>query len=303
MNHKMNHSIRSLLPAGILVLTLVSCEKTYYAELPPVEQKIVMNGIMAPDYGLWLNLSSCVNSSEPESASFMPVNGAIVGYYQNGELIASLVSSGGRGDYYETDFKPVPGYRYRITADAYGIPEASTLVTIPYPVEIKDFDTNIVVSRRRNGSSYYDEAEFFIDFSIQDPDTLVNYYMLGVYYLDDDAYTPLQVETEDINMNIHIQDGLSILAWDDRNFNGQLTGFTVNFRMVRDPGFETRIRITLYSIEKEYFTYLKSYAQNFTILNDDALMYEPVQVSSNVTGGYGILAAVSSVSVTFSYRF
>ena len=299
----MNYYIRSLLLPIIIVLTMASCEKTYYAELPPVDKKIVMNGIMTPDYGLWLNLSSCVSSSDPESASFKPVNGAIVGYYQNGKLIASLVSSGTGGDYYETDFKPVPGYQYRITADAYGIPEASTLVTVPYPVEIQNFDTNIVVSRQRNGSYYYDETEFFIEFGIQDPDTLVNYYMLGVYYMDLDAYRPIEVQTEDINMNIHIQDGLSILAWDDLNINGQLTGFTVNFRMVQDPGFETLFRVTLYSIEKEYFTYLKSYAQNFTILNDDALMYEPVQVSSNITGGYGILAAVSSNSVTFGYRF
>ena len=104
-------------------------------------------------------------------------------------------------------------------------------------------------------------------------------------------------------MNIYISDGMDVLAWNDENFNGQTKEFTIDFGLAQQKGFETRIFIELFSIEKEYFNYMKSYSQNFTILNDDALIYEAVNVASNIEGGYGIIAAVSSSSVSFDYTF
>jgi len=303
MNTNMKNIIKVLLPAGLMIIMLSACEKTIFIDLPDEEQKIVMNGLLTPDYGLWLNLSRSVSSSEPSATSFKPVTGAIVQYYQNDNFITSIFSSSDRGDYFETDFKPQLGHEYKITVDTYGMPEASTVVTVPYPVEIIGFDTSVVINRQWNGYGYYDETDFYVTLSIRDPAPTINYYMLGAYYLENDQYQPIEAYTEDINMNIHIQDGLSILAWNDQNLNGQMMEFMVNFQMIQDTGFETEFIITLYSIEEEYFKYLKSYSQNFTILNDDALLFEPVQVSSNITHGYGIVVAYSSHTVSFRYTF
>ena len=52
-----------------------------------------------------------------------------------------------------------------------------------------------------------------------------------------------------------------------------------------------------------YFDYMKSYSQNFTILNEDKILFEPVQVSSNIEGGFGIISAVSYSAVWFEYEF
>ena len=298
----MKYIIGVLLFAG-LILIFTACEKTIFLELSDNEQKIVMNGLLTPDYGLWLNLSKSVSCSEPSVTSFKPINSAIVEYYQNDELIASLISSTDIGDYYETDFKPKHGNEYLLTVDTYGMPEASAVVTVPYPVEITGFDTTILNNILYNEYGYYTETEFFVTIRFRDPVTIQNYYMLGLFYLESGHYQPLEAYTEDINMNIHIQDGLNILVWNDKNFNGQAFEFMINYKMVEDRGFETEFRIILYSIEEEYFKYLKSYSQNFTILNEDVLLFEPVQVSSNVTGGYGIVAAFSSNSVSFKYTF
>ena len=83
----------------------------------------------------------------------------------------------------------------------------------------------------------------------------------------------------------------------------QTREFDVRFRGQNKEGFETRILIALYSIEEEYFKYLKTYSQNFTVLNDGGLLYEPVQVSTNVDGGYGIVSAVATSYVLIDYTF
>jgi len=127
--------------------------------------------------------------------------------------------------------------------------------------------------------------------------------MLGIYYWENNEYHALEVDTEDLNMNIYIKDGIEILAWNDENINGQTKEFSVNFNLYQYEGFQTRFLVYLYSIEKAYFKYLKSYSQNFTILNEEALLSESVQVYSNVNGGYGVLAGVSSSVVFFDYTF
>lgn len=299
----MKNILKVILHAGLVLIMLTACEKTVFIELPEIEKKIVMNGLITPNNGLWLNLSQSVSTYEPSATSFKPDTDAIVQYYQNGDFITSIYCSDDRGDYYETDFKPQPGYEYKITVDSYGMPETSTVVRIPYPVEVSSFDTTIVINRRMIDNTYFDETEFFVDLNIPDPEDISNYYMLGIYYLEDGRYQPLEASTEDINMNIYIQDGLNILAWSDQIFNGQTIEFMINFRMIEDTGFETEILVTLYSIEEEYFKYLKSYAQNFTILNEDALLYEPVRVYSNISGGFGIVAAASSHTVSFKHTF
>jgi len=292
-----------ILLTGILILILVSCEQTMFLQLPDENRKIVVNGILSPDFGLWLNLSESVSISQPNSSSFVPITDARIDYYDNNILIKSIENNN-EGDYYETDFKPQTNTDYKMIVTAEGMPEASILVNIPTPVEIIDYDTTTILKNtyHYNDVTYY-ETDFYLDVSFKDPDTLGNYYMLGIYYWENNEYHALEVDTEDLNMNIYIKDGIEILAWNDENINGQTKEFSVNFNLYQYEGFQTRFLVYLYSIEKVYFKYLKSYSQNFTILNEEALLSESVQVYSNVNGGYGVLAGVSSSVVFFDYTF
>lgn len=281
---------------------LPSCEKTMFVDLSGTESRLVLNGILSPEYGLWLNVSTSVEATRLPSRSYVPVTNATVDFYREDVLITSIVDNA-TGNYSETVFRPQPNDRYTIVVNAPGLPEASTRITVPAPVGIRDFDTSTVVRYTQPGTTLNAEAEFFASFSIADPDSVSNYYMLGIYYLDEGEFRPVGAESEDIAMNIYIQDGLDVLAWNDRDFNGQTKRFTVSFTVQQPAGFVTQVQFTLYSIEKEYFKYLKTYAQNFTVLNDDPLLHEAVRVSSNIVNGYGIVAGVSSSSVYFNYIF
>lgn len=287
----------------IILFFNVSCEKSIFIDTQDHEPKIVMNGIISPDVGLWLNLTRSISPSEPKATSFKPITNGTVTYF-NPDSLLNIISLNSAGNYYDTTCKPAPGLLYQIQVDAPGLPPASVQLTIPDPVPIHAFDTTVVIREEGNiNNGYHTEIDFFVEFSIEDPGPATNHYMLGIYYLDQGKYYPLKADTENLLMNIYIKDGIDILAWDDKEFNGQTGNFTLFFRLSQPDGFETRFRFVLYSIDGDYFKYLKSYSQNFTVLNEDALLFEAVPVYSNVDGGYGIVAAFSSDVRTIDYRF
>jgi hypothetical protein len=266
-------------------------------------QKIVMNGIMTPNYGLWLNLSESINPSYPPATGYQPIINGQVSYYCQDSLV-STISENNSGNYYDTTYVPQVGKQHKIVVEVPGLPAANTFVTIPEPVAIDEFNTEIVIRREGNiYNGYYNDIDLYARFTIEDPASHANYYMLGVYFFKDGRYQALQAETEDIRMNIYIKDGLDILAWDDKEIDGQTGDFTVFIRLYEQDGFTTRFQFTLYSIEESYFKYLKTYSQNFTIMNEDAFLFEAVPVFTNVEGGYGIVAAASSDSRFLDYTF
>ena len=294
---------KSILVSILATLFLGSCERTLFIDVSETEPKIVMNGILSPNSGLWLNVSESSGTSTPIVTSFEPVEDATVRVFLDSDLELSITENN-RGNYFSSEFRPLVDEMYEIRVSAEGMPEASTMVTIPHRVEISGFDTSTVVRfQEYYNQVLYKNVDFFLNFSFQDPANSDDYYMLGVYYLENDEYHSLQVETEDLVMNIHIKDGVEVLAWEDNSFNGETREFDVRFNMQNYEGFETRIVVSLYSIQEDYFDYLKTYSQNYTVLNDDGLLYEPVQVSSNITGGYGVVAAVAISEVIIGYTF
>ena len=294
---------RSIIASGLALVLLGSCEKTMFIDVSETEPKIVMNGILSQSSGMWLNVSESVGTSTPVINSFVPIENATVSVFHQEQLVQS-VSENISGNYYSTDFSPQPGESYEIRVNVNGMPDASATVTIPHVVVVSDYElTSALLSQNYYNQVLYNEVEFYLNFTISDPPDTINYYMLGVYYLDNDQYYPLPVDTEDLVMNIHILDAVDILAWDDHSFEGQTRDFDVRFRGQQYEGFETRILVSLYSIEEAYFKYLKTYSQNFTVLNEGGLLYEPVQVSTNVNGGYGIVSAVAPSYISIDYTF
>ena len=180
----------------ILIIILISCEKTMYVELSSGNNKIVVNGIITPTYGFWMNLSESTSISESNSDSYVPITNAKIDYYENENLIGSILHYN-NGDYYKTDFKPQTNTNYKMVITADGLPEASVIVNIPEPVEIIDFDTlTLIRNTFYYNDIFYHDIDFYLNFSFKDPDTSGNYYMLGVYYYENDDYHPLNVDSE-----------------------------------------------------------------------------------------------------------
>ncbi len=280
-----------------------SCERVILIDLPYKKNLIVVNGIITPGYGVWVNLSRSVDIRANEASSFIPLTDAKLNIYMNGDLISEVYDND-EGNYYALDVNPEPGDEYELLFTSPGLEEASANVIIPEPVMIIDFDTASTIKRHfYNGDILNTEIEFSISFSIKDPQEESNYYMIGLYNYENGQQYPLTAETEDLIMNVYISDGLNVLAWSDESIDGVRRDFNIGFSMHHAEGYQESIEFVLYSITEDYFKYMKSYSRNYTILNEDAILYEGVQVHSNINNGYGILAAISSDSRTFSYGF
>jgi hypothetical protein len=295
--------------ASILLLLLcqaflVSCEQVRFLEIDEKDPRLVLNGIMSPEVGLWVNVSESTGATTPTASSFIPVVDAVVEIYQEDTLVES-VTENDAGNYYTTDFHPSEGLPYEVEVNSTGMPPVRASVRIPPLVEIADLDTTVVRMPDRSGVGMYSpgEALFYTDIEFVDPPEIGNCYMIGAYYYENDQYFPLELELEDLDADIYILDGMNVIAYRDEGFNGERKTVRASFRLTKPEGFRTAILIQLYCIEEAYFDYMKSYAQNFTILNEDKILYEPVMVSSNVEDGYGIISAVSYSSVLFEYEF
>jgi hypothetical protein len=276
-------------------ISLLSCEQIRFIEIDEADPKLVLNGIMSPALGLWVNVSESKGATTPLAQSFIPVEDAIINIYNQDELLTT-VSENNQGNYFTSDFHPVEGNTYRIDVDANGIAPVQTQISIPRKVEIAEFDTTVVFV-------HPGEYIFYTDIAFMDPPETGNYYMLGAFYVENERLVPISVDIEDLDANIYIHDGINVVAYSDENFNGGRKAINSHFHMYWPPGSSTTILIRLYSIEKAYYEYMKSYSQNFTILNEDMILYEPVLVSSNIEGGFGIISGVSYSSVAFTYEF
>lgn len=283
---------------------LVSCEQIRFLEIDEKDPRLVLNGIMSPDLGLWVNVSESAGATTPTAGSYIPVEDAVVDIYQNDALVTSVVENDA-GNYYTTDFHPSEGLSYRVEVRSTGVPSVRSGVTIPPRVDITGFDTTVVRTPDRSGGGNFITGEtiFYTDIEFVDPPEPGNHYMVGAYYLQNGQYVPLELELEDLDADIYILDGINVIAYRDEGFNGSRKTVRAFFRLTEPEGFKTLVLLRLYSIEEAYFNYMKSYSQNFTILNEDRILYEPVLVSSNIEEGYGIISAISHSSVLFEYEF
>ena len=283
---------------------LVSCEQIRFLEIDEKDPSLVLNGIMSPGLGLWVNISESTGATTPTANSYTPVLDAVVEIFQDDTLVTSVVENES-GNYYTTDFHPLEGLSYQVEVRSYGLPPVRASLTIPPRVEITALDTTVVriPDQSAYGSYARGETIFYTDIAFVDPPETGNHYMVGAYYYKNDQYFPLSLELEDLDADIYILDGINVIAYKDEGFNGGRKTVRASFRLNEPEGFQTVVLLRLNSIEEAYFDYMKSYSQNFTILNEDKILYEPVLVSSNIEDGFGIISAVSHSSVLFTYEF
>jgi hypothetical protein len=291
--------MRTLLKSLFLLLLgqvfLLSCEQIRFLEIDDKDPRLVLNGIMSPGLGLWVNVSESTGATTPAIESYVPVEDAVVEIYRNDTFVTSIMENDA-GNYFTTNFHPLEGRPYQIEVRSDGVTPVRASVTIPPRVEIAAYDTTVVRMPDQ-------ETIFYTDIEFVDPPEPGNHYMIGAYFYKYEQYFPIGLELEDLDADIYILDGINVIAYRDEGFNGTRKTVRASFRLYEEEGFTTNVILRLYSIEKAYFDYMKSYSQNFTILNEDKILFEPVLVSSNIEGGFGVISAVSHSVVHFEYEF
>lgn len=300
---------------AIYLLLQTACQPEQIS-LPDTGRKIVLNGLINSDSLIRVSVSKSIYISDREGIVGKDLDNAKVYIYQDGLIIDSLqhdfkVNNWGIfypfGNYCSKKVKPLPGKEYRIVAKVPGLPDVSATTILPNPVKIEKVDTAEIWL----DPSYEDALKCNIKFA--DPLDEMNYYLFEVFYKNGDQTTPINTvrfTCKDPVVEEYLSDGtiergnLAGVVFSDKVINGKT--YSLNLTISRNPKFFGGVKLRrviyfhLYSISKNYYKYIRTL--NLHNAKFGKPLSEPVQVFSNITGGYGIFAgaAVSGDSLVFN---
>lgn len=271
------------------VLLLTSCEKYIDFDTEVTEPKLVVNGVINPDSAFDIHISRSL--SVIDNADLTIVEDATVTILdQNGAIYEILAYE--YDGHYKGVLSPVhdEAYSIEVSAPEYETVTAST--AIPSLVDLSNVDTLGVEDV--NG---YEELELTITF--QDIPNESNYYMLEVYAADivgGQIYlNPMYIRSDDVALGL--EDYTDQVVFSDELFDGDERTVVIYVEDTR--AWDDFIEVRMTSITQELERYVRShtaYERNF-----GNPFSQPVQVFSNIEGGFGIFTGyqVSRKKITF----
>ena len=286
----------------ILLMSLTSCIKELPFD-PDIEaSKLVINSYFSSD-SLW-EVRLTQSRSVVDTSSFDLVQNGVVNIRDgNGNLVTSLTDQGEGLFSSATEF-PQTGTTYRIEASAPGFETVSAEDRLPSTFQILSFDTL---------TTWFQDSSRTMEFEItfQDPPGEENFYEIGFFrefevynFFEEDTsivYAPFPFNCTDPNIETtqEVEDALENLfdrVWlPDATFDGEI--YTIKFtlpRSILDDPFERDANLVFANGSEAYFLHRKSQI-TADIANGNPFA-QPVQVYTNIEGGYGIFAGRDKLS-------
>ncbi|MDD4645348.1 MAG: DUF4249 domain-containing protein [Bacteroidales bacterium] len=296
-NRKIRYPI--LLAALPVFIGLFACEKTIDISIPDQKRKIVVNGLISQEDIVSVNISRSLSVLEDDN--IVPLHGADVSLFQGTDLIGKL-QEGTDGDYSLPDFKPQTGLNYHLTVSGEGMEAVEALAAVPQMVQIVSLDTATITQS-------YGAEEFQVSVKFNDPPAVRNFYSFGI----DIIYKEIDYSTMEYTGNLvttaaylNTDDSDDFIKSESSEFEGKLYFEDLLFDgMTKTVNFVTSgynyfysdtiwLNIRINQIDPSFFRYIKSYMAYQDSHGNP--FSEPVQVFTNVTGGYGIFAGTSTTS-------
>ncbi len=314
--------MKTIVSIGLLLLLMTSCDEEY--EVPDTGRKLVVNGLITTNGVLGVNITKSlyITDSTRWLGAEVITNARIL-LYENSILVDSLFNISIWPSYpglptvmpnYSVEtLIPTVGKTYEIHVKAPGFPDAFATTTIPNLVKIDYVDTAIVNVPK---TEWDDGVRLRCDIAFTDPEDTQNYYMVYAFNsVDDGKRVSIPLRTSEPVVE-EVLSGGSVdhgLAFFDKSINGQQKRISILLD-VDDIGMpfiernypfdaptKTALFFYLYSIDESYYKYIQTL--NLFFKNYKNPFAQPVQVYSNVEGGYGMFtgAAVSVDSLVFNY--
>ena len=269
-----------------------SCELIIDVSIPDKERKIVVNGLISPDKPVKMHLSRSLSVLEPDSV--IALSAADARLFDGTTMIGKFIEDSS-GYYSLPGFIPLSNKSYRLTVSEVSLKPVDATAVLPEPVVLLAVDTVTVTN-----SWGWQELKLKIRFS--DPPGRKNLYGIGVNITTNEIdYRTMQptgrkvthpaylYNTDDhfLQDESHYFDGK--IFFDDVLFNGTEKLIEVG---VSDYSFfesdTVWMDVRLEQLDESYYRYVVS-NEAYGKANGNPFA-EPVQVYSNVNGGYGIFA-------------
>ncbi|MCX6224584.1 MAG: DUF4249 domain-containing protein [Bacteroidia bacterium] len=288
----------------LAVFGITSCSKVIDISIPDKERKIVVNGLISPDQPVRINLSTSLSVLEKDD--FVFITGGVVSLFNEAGLIGKFQEESG-GFYFLPDFKPQVGQSYRLTASGDGLKPVETTAIIPSVVPIISVDTATLTDE-------WGQQQLRLSVKFDDPAGVHNVYSFGVdvtYKEIDYAYMTntgkkitLQAYLSGYNDQFLKDESLNFynkLYFDDLLFDG--LGKTVEFNISDYSYYNSDtiwLDVKMEQVDPSYYQYVLSNDAYQRAQNNP--FSEPVQVFTNIKGGFGIFAGSSFASYPLVIR-
>ena len=296
----------------VLTITITSCKKIRDDLLPVGTTKLYCQSILNPDSSIRVYVGKTTDILNNEPAY---IDDATVLLYENNIFIDTL-SHESNGKYFST-IKPAIGEKYTIKVIKDCILSAST--TVPDSTALIEPEIEFPTGYDAVNQEYYGNLTFTID----DNPSIENFYEVVIFYKSfyapDNEYYYSYLNNP--NYSIVVPDPIvknegdwdyfpATIFFSDKLFNGKKQAFSFstvttkrylpdgssNSNALKDDGY-----ILLRSISKDYYLYRKYYTRHAynSGIHQDAIQNmlftgEPLDMYTNVSGGLGVVAALSS---------
>jgi len=289
-----------------------SCEKVIEMDIEDTKIRIVANSFIEPDSTITVNVTRSRHILD--NADILPLSDAEVKLYDDGIFIGTLTYTN-NGNYY-INYIPEEGHEYKIEVNHNSYDNVYAQTSIPYPAIINNIDTI------KTYSEYGDEIyNLYVNFN--DPENIQNFYYIKakvkyqyeewdpdipIYYtvtVGDTTYIyveyggyvyteyidELYLESDDIIIETEHPNGGLIFS--DELIEGTDYTLRTSFYSWSLWSYTNMVYIDLYSINRDYYNYVKSYEQHRNSSEDP--FAQPVNVYTNIVNGIGIFGASSKI--------
>lgn len=309
--------MRSLL--CILLITAVGCETVVDVDTPPHDSRLVATGIFTPDSVWSVTLHRSLSLAEPGSVHEHVVGGAAVTIREQGDDTPISLVHLGEGVYRPiADLRPMAGKRYSLRAEVSGLPTITAETTAPPDVAV----TIASMERLERIGDRFDGIELvYVEYRIRirlvDPPG-TSFYELNLAEEDPDAYEGENILEErffrsaDPSLHRFFEDaanpnpGEGLLTEDrdkeviyhgaimtDRLFDGKAHEFVISTEALFPEHGALYLQISTFG--PDYFDY------QYTVRSGDPDPFvQPVQLYTNIEGGYGIFAGYTAKTLEIS---
>ena len=295
-----------------LVIQLSSCIKELDVTIPSIPQKVVINSLFCPDSILKIHVSL----SEGVENEIQIVENAQIRLYEN-DIFLQNVSYLSKG-WYSSNYHPKAGMKYKIEINVEGFDMVTAESSIPENASILSFTCDLIENLNQNSPANSLTKLVFDDVGLDK-----NYYEFSTFVL-----IPGDNIVEFMEIGSAIQTDLSLKLDSDLEFNPKTFYFSdelfhnsektlllnglgwTNINPLNNE-IENGIFSALFKIlSSEYYNFRKSwtkhvYNQNTDIHNDNPIVLlfkgDPIEMYTNVNGGYGIFAGYKQQSKEVTY--
>lgn len=279
----------------LLALILIACEEEIEYEIPDPGARIVIDGSLENGRRASFFISESVYSmSNDIPATRNDFNVALKSNDTNALIILQPFEI--------SDFEPRWVYNsfelieadktYHLVVNDSVLPEAEVMVRVPLEPILR--------------STSYDKDSRDVDFEIRDNGEQRNFYMLTVEKLNGDRlyFSTLDAIMEFLEFDIFIGDEFDGRYFGDRCFftdevfDGKTRKFNIRVDEFNQLQSGETFNLRVHNISESFYRHEITKAAYFS---SDGFFSEPVQIHSNIEGGYGIVRASSSSIQSFRF--